>query len=215
MNNIIEFKQHTWRRDDEMKIDELIKELEEKNKNGHEYSLGEIREIANNILKEIDYYSGCGATPIVKIAKEFDFKTYKEELKDNKSGDIHINGETAEKYGHDKIILVNKEDELFHQRFVVAHELAHYLFEFLGNPEYTNKKIQFADTYRKNMHETPQEKRANTFAAEILMPAELFIKQYHIAKKIDNNRMFLLMYLSRFFETSIDSIEKRIMEVSV
>lgn len=215
MSNIIRLKKYNWRRDDIMKFEELIRELRTKNENGYEYSLKEITQIANDILNKIDYYSGRGATPIVKIAKEFDFKTYKETLKNGKSGDIHINGETKEKYGHDKIILVNKKDELFHQRFVVAHELAHYLFEFLGNPEYSDSNVIFVDTYKKDQHETPQEKRANAFAAEIMMPRDLFIKQYCIARREDSNRMFILMYLSRFFETSIDSIEKRIMEVSV
>ena len=104
MNNIIGFKKYNWRRCGAMKFEELIRELKTKNENGYEYSLKEITQIANDILGEIDYYSGRGATPIVKIAKEFDFKTYKETLKNGKSGDIHINGETKEKYGHDNKI---------------------------------------------------------------------------------------------------------------
>ncbi len=214
MSNIIKFRFYNWRkRDDTMKFEELIQELSEKNKNGHEYSSTDISRIANTILESVDYYSGCGATPIVKIAKEFEFKTYKETLRDGQSGDIHINGETAEKYGHDKIILVNKNEDLFHQRFVVAHELAHYLFEFLGNSDYSDSNEIFVDAYYKNKHETPQERRANKFAAAILMPEELFIKQYNIAKSVDSNRLFTIQYLSRFFETSIASIEMRIMEV--
>ncbi|MCM1543574.1 MAG: ImmA/IrrE family metallo-endopeptidase, partial [Blautia sp.] len=186
-------------------------ELEEKNVKGHDYSLAEIRTIVDEILSLTQYYNGRCATPIVKIAKDFDFITYKESL--TESGDININGETFAKYGHDKIILVNKNDEIYHQRFVVAHELAHYLFEFIGNPEYQDKEIMFADTYQRDRHETPQERRANTFAAEIMMPRELFIRQYNVARNEDNNRMFILMYLSRYFETSIDSIEKRFLEV--
>ena len=215
MNKIIRFTNYEWKRDDIMKFEDLIKDLKEKNENDYKYDLKEISKIANKILEDTEYYSGRGATPIVKIAKDFDFKTYKETLKNGKSGDIHINGDTKEKYGHDKIILVNKKDELFHQRFVIAHELAHYLFEFLGNKEYKDNNTIFVDTYQKNQHETLQEKRANAFAAEIMMPKDLFVKQYYIAKRENNNRMFILMYLSRFFETSIDSIEKRILEVSV
>ena len=111
--------------------------------------------------------------------------------------------------------MVNKNDELFHQRFVVAHELAHYLFDFLGNSDYTDKSIRFSDTYYKNMHESISEQRANRFAAAILMPEESFIKQYNIAKNIDKNRMFVIMYLSRFFETTMSSIERRIAEVLI
>ncbi|MCM1233776.1 MAG: ImmA/IrrE family metallo-endopeptidase [Ruminococcus flavefaciens] len=219
MSNIIKLENYTRRKGDIMelqkltKCQELLNHLEKMNADNHEYSLVEIRNIANNILSMMSKnYSGRCATPIVKIAKLFDFKTYKEYL--NESGDININGTTKEKYGHDKVILVNRNEELYHQRFVVAHELAHYLFDFLGNSTYTDKNILFADTYEKDKHETPQEKRANTFAAEIMMPKELFIQQYNIARREEKNHMFIVMYLSRYFETSIESIEKRIKEVS-
>ena len=214
MNNIIIFGSYKKGKN-MMRFEKLIKELKEKNENGYKYSLSEITDIANSILKELDYYSGRGATPIVKIAKEFNFKTYKETLLDGKSGDIHINGDTEEKYNNSKVILVNKNEDLFHLRFVIAHELAHYLFDFLGNNNYIDPKTVFSEPYTKDQHETEKEKRANTFAAELMMPKELFIKQFNIAKEENENRLFIIMYLSRFFETSIDSIEKRIMEVSL
>lgn len=213
MNNIIQYKKYNLRKGDVMERNELLQMLEKRNMDNHEYSLSDIRDITNNILLMMkNNYSGRCATPIVKIAKMFDFKTYRESL--SESGDININGETKQKYGHDKVILVNKNEELFHQRFVVAHELAHYLFDFLGNNTYEDKNILFADTYEKDKHETPQEKRANTFAAEIMMPKELFIKQYNIARREVNNHMFIVLYLSKYFETSVESIEKRIKEVS-
>lgn len=213
MNNIIQYKKYNWRKGDVMERNELLRLLEKRNKDNHEYSLLEIRNITNDILSMMKKnYTGRCATPIVKIAKLFDFKTYKESL--NESGDININGETKEKYGHDKVILVNRNEELFHQRFVVAHELAHYLFDFLGNSAYEDKSILFADTYEKDKHETPQEKRANTFAAEIMMPKELFVRQYDVARREENNHMFIVLYLSRYFETSVESIEKRIKEVA-
>lgn len=196
-------------------FNELINRLEKNHLKNYEYSLSEIDIVAKEILSKIVYYSEDSATPIVKIAKEFGFITYKETLDDGLSGDIYINGKTEEEYKNNRIILVNKNDELFHQRFVVAHELAHYLFDFLGNSDYTDKSIRFSDTYYKNMHESISEQRANRFAAAILMPEESFIKQYNIAKNIDKNRMFVIMYLSRFFETTMSSIERRIAEVLI
>ena len=213
MNSIIRFEDYIQRSGEFMRFEKLLKQLEQNRKEEYEYSLGEIKQIANSILSQLDYYSGKGATPIVKIANEFDFKTYKQELTQGLSGDININGDTLERYGHDKVIIVNKEEELFHQRFVVAHELAHYLFEYIGNPEYRDPAIKFSDTYFKDKHETPQEKRANRFAAAILMPEELFVQQYNIAKRVESNRIFIILYLSKFFETTVDSIERRITEV--
>lgn len=227
MNNIIVFKKNSWRKgytmdahalshDLERKdnnVKQLVHILKKKNKNGEEYSLSEIRNISNNILSMMsNNYSGRCATPIVKIAKLFDFKTYRESL--NESGDININGETKDKYGHDKVILVNRQEELFHQRFVIAHELAHYLFDFLGDDTYNDKNILFAERYIKDKPKTSREQRANTFAAEIMMPKDLFIQQYNVARREENNHMFIVMYLSRYFETSVESIEKRIKEVS-
>lgn len=226
MNNIIIFKKHNWRKGDIMDVKvlddleiknidvpKLLYNLKRKNKNGQEYSLTEIRNISNLILSLMsNNYSGRCATPIVKIAKLFDFKTYKESL--DESGDININGETKQKYGHDKVILVNRDEELFHQRFVIAHELAHYLFDFLGDSTYDDKNILFAERYIKDKPKTSREQRANTFAAEIMMPKELFIRQYNVARREENNHMFIVMYLSKYFETSVESIEKRIKEVS-
>lgn len=209
--NMIKYKKYT--REMIAMFKELINKLEQNHLIKHEYSLVEIDIIAKEILSKLSYYSEDSATPIVKIAKEFGFITYRETLDDDLSGDIYINGKTKEEYKNDRIILVNKNDELFHQRFVVAHELAHYLFDFLGNEKYKDTSIRFSATYYKNMHETISEQRANRFAAAILMPGDSFIKQYNIAKNIDKNRMFVIMYLSRFFETTMSSIERRIAEV--
>lgn len=192
----------------------LITEITQRNITNDLFSLSEIDDIALRILSILGYHSDDIATPIVKIVKQFDFKAYSEKIDDdNQSGDIFINGDTKEIYGHDKVIIVNDKDERNHQRFVAAHELAHYLFDFLGNPEYYDTKIKFTAAYYKDKHDTEDEKRANRFAASILMPEDLFIKQYNIARETDSRDLFVLMYLSRFFETSISSIEKRIKEV--
>lgn len=176
-----------------MTLDNILDDIRVKNTNKYEYTLNEITEIANEILKELDYYSGRGATPIVKIAKDFGFATYKEVFGTGKSGDIHINGDTKDLYGNDKVILVNKNQALFQSRFTIAYELAHYLFNLIT---------------KKNHCEI--EKQANTFAAELMMPKDLFIKQYNIAKDKSDNHIFIVMYLSRFFEIPINLIEKRI-----
>ena len=78
MNNIIIFHKYSWRKGEIMRLEELLKDLIEKNKGGYEYSLSEIRKLADDILTMISSYSGRCATPIVKIAKLFGFRIYKE-----------------------------------------------------------------------------------------------------------------------------------------
>ena len=216
-NNIIRIYDYKWREKCmEEQLEKLISELENKKQQSYVFSMSEIDEIALKILSILGYRSGNTATPIVKIVKQFGFMAYKEQLDDpNLSGDISINGDTLEIYGHDKVIIVNDMDEKNHQRFVTAHELAHYLFDFLGNSEYLDKSVKFNAAYYKDKHDTADEKRANRFAASILMPKDLFVKQYNIARAVDSNSLFITMYLSRFFETSISSIERRILEVIV
>ena len=215
MYNIIKPINYNWRiiTMDE-RLEKLITELTQKNKENHLFTMTEIDEIAMRILSILNYRSSDTATPIIKIVKQFGFKAYSEEIEDrNLSGDISINGDTNTLYGHDKVIIVNNMDERSHQRFVTAHELAHYLFDFLGNPDYLDNSIKFSAAYYKDKHDSIDEKRANRFAASILMPRDLFIKQYNIAKSVDSSNLFVSIYLSRFFETSISSIERRIMEV--
>lgn len=214
--NIVDINKYNKKRENyKMKgVDILVKELEKNYSEKHNnYTFLEIDDIANKILSTFGFISKNISTPIVKIAKEFGFNSYKTSLDNGQSGCIYINGKTFEKYGKDSIILVNREEELYHQRFVIAHELAHYLFDFVGNPVYFNKDIQFSDTYYRDKHNRPEELNANRFAASLLMPRDLFIRQYQIAKRTDANRMFIIMYLSKFFETSMDSIVKRIEEV--
>ena len=66
MGNIISL---TYRGKEKMKFEGLIKDLKEFKQKNIEYTFEQIREVANKILSEADYYSNRGATPIVKIAK--------------------------------------------------------------------------------------------------------------------------------------------------
>lgn len=192
-------------------FEDLIEYLANNRKQGKENSMSDVDEVAEFILKCYGYKEN-GSVPINKIIKQFGILPYEEALDKNLSGDISINGDTYEKYQHDKVILVNEDDVLEHQRFVAAHELAHYLFDYIGS-EAEEKKLFFRDTYEKDKHETVEEQRANRFAAAILMPRKVFIKKYNEAQSKGNGRVYLLMYLSRFFKTTINSIERRIQEV--
>lgn len=212
MSNIIKFDV-LKRKGEIMNFANLVGNIEKYNLEQHEYTLVDMSNIANDILYNVEYYSDRCATPIVKIVKGFGFQPYKETMEDGLSGDIYINGDTYNEYGHAQVILVNKKEELFHQRFVMAHELGHYLFDFLGNPKYYDKNIKFTNEYRRDQHETLEEKRANLFAANLLMPRNAFIKQYRIALNADKRPLFLLIYLSKFFEVTIESVERRIIEV--
>lgn len=208
MGSVIDFR--SYRRGMRFMMNEslrdLLRDLEVKNQNNHAYGLDEIDAVADKILASIEYYTYRGATPIVKIVKDFEFEVYKTGMKSKLSGRINVSNS-------EKLILVNKAEELFHQRFVIAHELAHYLFDYLGREGIYAEG--YSDTYCKDSHESSEEQRTNRFAAELLMPRKLFLKQYQIALSVDSNMLFIEKYLSEFFETTHESIRKRIQEVSI
>lgn len=193
---------------------EIINEIRKKGQSGVEFSLTEITGYARKILKYADYYYYQASTPINRIAEDFGIIPYRvNEFQEDISGVIYVGGTTQKIYGSDKVILVDKNEPHKHQRFVIAHEIAHYLFDCLSDAKYNDSRYLFEETYPKKNHDSPKEFRADRFAAELLMPTEFFIKQYNLAVEEKNNYMFTVRYLSDFFETKISSIEKRIREV--
>ncbi len=191
----------------------LIKDLQKKQTN--KYDIRDAENLAGYILEILGYDKLKGAVPIVNIAKEFGFTVFKEKnIKNSISGNIFIGGTTKKIYNTDKVIIVGSNEEYFHQRFIIAHELAHYLMDYLGSPISNNKNLLFSKAYEKDGHDNPEEVRADRFAAELLMPAEKFCKYYIKAMKISSfNERYTIAYLSNYFETKKSSIERRINEV--
>ena len=199
VGDIIELKPEQYkRRMSKMKYG-LLEDL--KGVHSRVYSPAEIETKACTVLSATDLYPQRSAVPIVKIADRFEIDVYEYELEEDFPGDIRVNGDTAKYFDRDRVILVSAREDIFRKRFLAAHELAHYIYEFPWDPSYKNPSLLFSDKYHKDHHETLEEKRANRFAAAILMPKDLFVNQYHIARNEDGNEMFIMMYLSRFFRS--------------
>ena len=157
-------------------------------------------------------YTGNFNVPVFLIAKQLGIGVYKTRFNKNISGRIYAGGTTKDLYGNDAVILISSGDEIGHQRFVVAHEIAHYLLDYLPDKKYKDGKL-FTEDYGMGTHSLEKELRADRFAAELLMPKKLFIEQYNKIINETNDRMFTIYYLSKYFKTKISSIEKRIKEV--
>ena len=127
------------------------------------YQPDTVKEAANLILQKTD---GQIPVKIVNICKQMGFSVYRQELPPKVCGYIVINGELKDDFKTDRIISVNENESNKRRRFTVAHELAHYLFDF--NPE---QEIQYFNRFELD-HEKgkPEEDLANRFAAELLMP---------------------------------------------
>lgn len=210
---IIDINEYIKRRENTKMFNELIEELKKKGEENKEYSIDDVIIIARKILLIATYYTGV-TTPINRILEDFGIHTYHtSQLSKDISGVIYVGGTTKQIYSYDKIILVDSNDPIKHQRFVAAHELAHYLFDCLSNKKYSDGRLLFCETYPKVNHSSKKEVLADRFAAELLMPSNLFIEQYNIAMEENNSRAYIIKYLSEYFQTKMSSIEKRIIEV--
>lgn len=189
------------------RYEDILQDIRTHYKADSGYPMRNIDDVAKTILLNSIDYEENSAVPIISIARQFGFSIYKSPLSDDLSGYILIGESLRETYNNDRIIVVNSSESEEHLRFVIAHELGHYLFEYDG------LQPMFANTYKKNNHNDIHEHRANRFAAALLMPSDLFIEKYLHAKEIDDSRLFIELYLSKFFKTSRDSIRKRIQEV--
>lgn len=161
-----------------------------------------IENIANITEKIIeDLATNTFPIPIIKILKELDFLVISQKLEPTLGGYIAISNDIKKKYGNDKIVCINSDDQLGHQRFTLAHELAHYLFDF------DDTMNEFFDTYDTRNEMNERERLANKFAANLLMPEKEFEKVYKSGKSIRD--------IQEYFEVSQTAVIRRICELNL
>jgi len=106
------------------------------------------------------------------------------------------------------MIAVNNKHPEVRQRFSIAHELGHLMMH--GNNEHLNveKSIQPRLFTRAEGVQGQNEREANEFAAELLMPEELVKKDYskYIDKKEDN----IISFLSNKYNVSEIAMQFRL-----
>lgn len=158
------------------------------------------------------------AQPIVAIAKHLGFVIFKGEFENltgqnsdyrDASGMITIDGQLVENFGSDKVLVINPKENLGHRRFTIAHELAHYLFDFNETKQY-----RYVNFYRTNEVSNQVEIRASRFAA-LLMPVKLFKERYTYLTNSKNITYYeLVNKLADEFQVSPTAIVRRIDELS-
>lgn len=195
---------------------QLIKEIRQLDK-----SINGMPECADHILQYFNITEDM-PTPIVYIMQQMGIVALRGSFStQGLSAYIAVNAEYREKYGSNKIACVNEKESLGHQRFALAHELAHYLFDYdeINNSTYYNTYFidENGDDNSTNANYNRDginiECRANKFAAELLMPKELFKRKYKDFQEIYKNKNATIDALSQFFEVSRTAIERRIVEV--
>lgn len=166
---------------------------------------------ANDVLDYFQVKDFSKGVPIIEILTKFGFKIYQSDLEpEGMSAYIAVDPKLEEVYESNKITCVNLKDNIGHKRFALAHELAHYLFDFDEN-----HKLYYYNTYFPNReNDNLEEKRANQFAANLLMPENIFrnkLKEYNeLQSKPD-----IVNALGQYFRVSSTAVLRRFNELGI
>lgn len=146
---------------------------------------------------------------IVKLARNLDFMVASFELPETEDGFVLIDKKTDKLFGlnTNKIIGVNENRTYEEKRFIVAHELGHYILHNKGELIFAHRE----NVKGKNIEEND----ADYFAACILMYNKLFIEAYKAIAGMTNELDEKISFLSRYFKVPEQSVLRRINEAIV
>lgn len=184
-----------------------IDKIREKFKN-KELTDDVIDKSAKNFSDIIKKYSESEIPDIVWLSKELGFDVYNsDDLPEDISGIINVNLELEKTYGSSKVIMLSSKVKVGKQRFVLAHELAHYIIELDEN------NLPYMSAY-KNSNNEKSEDDANRFAATILMPKEDVKKEYEAIKAYCLPED-IPIELSEKFKVTPKSMKRRLKELKL
>lgn len=177
-----------------------------------QYTPNNVKDAANKILSVNEENP---PVKIVNICRNMGFSIFQQKLPEQICGYIAVDGELKDRLSTDRIISVNKDESPKRRRFTIAHELGHFLFGF--KPDAT----EFYNAFELNHAEEEQEPDedetlVNRFAAELLMPEDVFTKQYHELTKefsASSEKLYeVTQALSDMFLVPPKAVNKRIKE---
>jgi Zn-dependent peptidase ImmA (M78 family) len=114
------------------------------------------------------------------------------------------------------VIGVNSSQAITRQRFTIAHELGHYTLghegEVFVDKMLRHQAVVIRRDGKSSLGQDLYEIQANQFAAELLMPRELLVRQ--VSKRLDKkpnvSSAELVMDLARAFLVSTQAMEYRL-----
>jgi Zn-dependent peptidase ImmA (M78 family) len=131
-----------------------------------------IREMVEKLLAK--HKVGYGEVPVEKIVASYGIELKLDKVDDELSGFLVRDQETKR-----SIIGANRAHHPHRQRFTVAHELGHFLLH-RGQTVHLDETRQAFTINLRDAHsakgEDDDEREANLFAAELLMPAKFLEK---------------------------------------
>ena len=180
---------------------------------GVKFTKNEMTEMENLLSDFLQKHDITLSVPvdIFALATELGFDVRGAEFKGDLEGLVLVN-ETVDKielFNSNKIIAYNCQKSIEHKKFIVGHELAHYIEEKHKNP---SKKIVYAARDHSKQYSTDTaEQRKDYLSAAMLMPKDVLIKEYK--KKNIKNTKEICHEIADIFNVSDEMAKRRIEEV--
>ncbi len=181
----------------------------------------ELDKIVENFCTENNFDT---SNDLFQELKKIGFDVYNAEFKRQLSGMILVNEnvERLEKFENNKVIIYNKKYNYFEIRFILLHELAHYINKKL---ETNNDKILIAvrDHNAEYAHDV-EEQEMDYMAASMLVPTkklkediEIYIKEINCTEdnkyEILKNDEYFVQKLQQKYKAEKVLVLRRIEEV--
>ena len=177
----------------------------------------EMQKIEDKIKKFFDMFGIVLRPPVdvFQVAGLVGFDVRAAELSQGFDGVIVVNEYTdkIKNFDSNKVIAYNVANNIQNKKFVVSHELGHYINEKMNNPE-KRVIIAFRDRSDVSYSENEEEQNIDYCAAAILMP---LISMKDDVKRIGENlsEEDLIQFLSDKYRVSLEVAKRRLNEIRI
>ena len=126
-------------------------------------TIDHIRKRARELRGEVVDVNGVRPTPVVKVAEHLGYRV------SSFTPSVRTHDVSGAVDHSQKVIYVNRDEPATRNRFTIAHEIGHIVLH--GKEE---NVVDYRRQVGYGFNDQPREAQANRFAAELLMPQNVF-----------------------------------------
>ena len=156
--------------------------------------------------------NGDAAIDIIRLAQSLGFIVGNVEFTDDEDGFILVDERKSQILGQptDKLIGVRADQSVEWKRFIIAHEIGHYVLHYNRDTDH--------GMYAHREHKKGKdaiENEADYFAANLLMPRDRFVKNYEELNKSGLSPDEKVLVLARRFRVTEIMTKRRFVELEI
>lgn len=165
---------------------------------------------AQDVLNYFDINDFSLEIPIVGLLTKLGFEIFQSDLEPTDLlAYIAVDPKFKNIYGSNKIVCVNIKKNVSYKRFAMAHELAHYIFDFDDN-----KDLYYYNTYFMKKKSRDIKTMADGFARNLLMPEKIFVEMYEEFRILES-KADIVNELEKCFIVPSTEVLERLRELKI